>query len=277
MRCHYLSDLHLETQDFHGTLPKGEVLIIAGDLCNARCLDPTRTDKYSIDQRGRVQRFVDSALVNFRHVLLVPGNHDHYDGVFEDTAALLARDLPGVTVLDNSHADMDGVRFFGTTLWTDFEGRSDVCLESVRRRIGDFFFIKKRERDAAGKESLRKFQPRDALGAFDASMTALRACVASAGSRQLVIVSHHPPSRKGLNPRHAGNGLDGVYASDLDEEIAGWANVRHWVHGHTHIQKTYRVGETMVHANCRGFEGKDASARSFSARHFFDLTSLRDL
>lgn len=37
MRCHYLSDLHLEAQDFGTALPKGEVLIIAGDLCHARC------------------------------------------------------------------------------------------------------------------------------------------------------------------------------------------------------------------------------------------------
>jgi len=59
-------------------LPKGDVLIIAGDLCHARCLDPLLTDKYSADQRGRVQCFIDMALANFGHVLVVPGNHDHY-------------------------------------------------------------------------------------------------------------------------------------------------------------------------------------------------------
>ena len=51
--------------------------MMAGDLCHARCLDPARADKYSIDQRSRVYRFVDVALANFRDVLLVPGNHDH--------------------------------------------------------------------------------------------------------------------------------------------------------------------------------------------------------
>lgn len=48
-------------------------------------------------------------------------------------------------------------------------------------------------------------------------------------------------------------------------------NVPVWIHGHTHIQKTYRVGDTTLHANCRGFEGKDASARSFTPRTHFDL------
>jgi len=88
MRCHYLSDLHLEAQAFDIALPKGDMLIIAGDLCHACCFDPIRTDKYSVAQRQRVQRFIDMALANFAHVLLIAGNHDHYDGVFEDTAGL---------------------------------------------------------------------------------------------------------------------------------------------------------------------------------------------
>src|SRR5262245_12445449 len=129
MRCHYLSDLHLETQDFRPALPKGDVLIIAGDLCHASRLDPARTDRYSVEQRGRVMRCIDAALVSFAHVLLVPGNHDHYDGVFETTPELLRRFLPGVTVLDDSAVEIDGVAFFGATLWTDFAGRSQACMD----------------------------------------------------------------------------------------------------------------------------------------------------
>lgn len=270
MRCHYMSDLHLESQEFRGTMAKGDVLIIAGDLCHARCLDPERTDKYSVDQRGRVYRFIDMALANFMHVLLVPGNHDHYDGVFEDTSSTFRRGLAGVTILDNEQVEIEGVIFFGTTLWTDFEGRSDACLEAVRRRIGDYFFIRKRERNAEGDVSLQKFRPRDALDAFDRSMSALRSCIAAA-NKSVTVISHHAPSRKGLNPRHLGNGVDGVYASDLDALIASWACVRHWVHGHTHIQREYRVGDTLLHTNCRGFEGKDVTARSFSANPHFDV------
>ena len=90
MRCHYISDLHLESQDFQWKLPKGDVLIIAGDLCHARCLDPARGDKYSIDQRDRVMRFAESAVANFDHVLLV----EHAFGaelVLEPEEALVKR------------------------------------------------------------------------------------------------------------------------------------------------------------------------------------------
>jgi hypothetical protein len=92
-----------------------------------------------MSQGDRVRRFVDSALSRFTNVLLVPGNHDHHDGLFDNTAGTLARYLPGVTVLDNRHVEIGGIRFFGTTLWSDFEGRSAACMNAVRRRVGDFF------------------------------------------------------------------------------------------------------------------------------------------
>lgn len=269
MRCHYLSDLHLESQNFDATLPKGDVLIIAGDLCHARCLDPARSDKYSIDQRARVMRFIDEAMAKFPHVLLIAGNHDHYDGVFEDTVPMLRRHLPGVTVLENESVEIDGVRFFGSTLWSEFEGRSEAAMNGVRRRMGEYFFVKRRTLDAEGRELLVKFRPEDALEAFDASWQALQRCLAERNGKPTVVITHHAPSRQGINPRFAGNGLDGAYVNHLDEAIATFTDVPVWVHGHTHIRRRYRIGATAVVANCRGFEGKDPSARGFSpAAHF---------
>lgn len=266
-----MSDLHLESQDARWELPHGDVLIIAGDLCHARCLDRGRNDKYSVDQRDRVMRLIDSALRNFAHVLLVPGNHDHYDGVFDETVGTLKLHLPGVTVLDNEHVEIEGMRFFGTTLWSDFEGRNTASMDGVRRRMGEFFFVKVRARDAQDREIQRKFQPEDALQAFDASVQALQRCLMVGDNKKTVIISHHAPSRKGLNPEHAGNGLDGAFASDLDATIATFEGVPAWVHGHTHIKRTYRIGDTAVRANCCGFLGKDATARTFSPNAFFDL------
>lgn len=267
MRCHYLSDLHLESQSFDARLPKGDVLIIAGDLCHARCLDPGRPDKYSIDQRGRVLRFIDGALGRFPHVLLVPGNHEHYDGIFEDTAGLLRRYLPGVTVLDNETVELGGVRFFGSTLWTDFEGRSRDAMNGVRRRMGEFFFVKTRRADG----TLAKFQPEDALLAHEAGRAALMAAVVASSSTPTVVITHHAPSQQGLNPRFVGNGLDAAYASDLDEVVAGLDCVSVWVHGHTHVARSYRIGQTRVVSNALGFAAKGQGASGFTVNASFDL------
>jgi Icc-related predicted phosphoesterase len=268
MRCYYLSDLHLEAQAFDTALPKGDVLIVAGDLCHARCLDPERRDRYSVEQRERVLRFVDRALASFPHVLLIAGNHEHYDGLFEDTCGLLRRHLPGVTVLDNEAVTVGGVRFFGSTLWTDFDGRSEAAMNAVRRRMGEFFFVKTRSQDEG---ALAKFRPEDALRAHDAAWSSLLRAVGTGDGTPTVVITHHAPSRQGLNPRFADNGLDAAYASDLDQVIEAFENVPVWVHGHTHVARTYSIGRTTVRSNALGFAAKGQAARGFSVKACFEL------
>lgn len=266
MRCHYLSDLHLESQDFPWRLPNGDVLIVAGDLCHAACLDPARTDLYAARQRERTLRFAEAATRNFAHVIMVAGNHDHYDGVFSATVPLLRRHLPGFTVLDDEAVKIGGVRFFGTTLWSSYGGRQPDSLEKARRGCGEFFFVKVREGDA-----VRKFRPTDAADAHDRALEALERAMSASCGAATVVVSHHAPSVKGLNPLHAGNGLDGAYASDLEPLIARMENVPVWVHGHTHIKKAYQIGTTRVLANCRGFEKQGGAVRGFSVDATFDV------
>jgi Icc-related predicted phosphoesterase len=270
VRCHYLSDLHLESQDFPFTLPTGDVLIVAGDLCHASCLDPARTDLYAERLRERVARFADEARARFAHVLLVAGNHDHYDGFFDDTVSTLRRHLPGFTVLDDSHIDIAGVRFFGTTLWSDFDGRDQATMDRLRRGVGEFFFVRLRDGTSHELRKAPKFKPEDALAAHDRALASLRACLADAGGTPTIVVSHHAPSRLGLNPRHVGNGLDAAYASDLDGMIESLTAVPVWVHGHTHVRKRYRIGATQVLANCRGFVGRDPIARQFKPDTWFE-------
>lgn len=266
LRCHYLSDLHLESQEFPWRLPQGDLLIIAGDLCHASCLDPARKDLYAVRQRDRVLRFADEARKNFPNVLLIAGNHDHYDGVFADTIGTFRSCLPGFTVLDDEVAEISGVRFFGTTLWSNFEGRSPESLGRARRGCGEFFFVKVREGEAS-----RKFRPADAADAHDRAVAALETNVGASGAAPIVIVTHHAPSPKGLNPVHSGNGLDGAYASDLEPLFERLSNVPVWVHGHTHIKKEYRVGGTRVLANCRGFEKQGGAVRGFTVNATFEV------
>lgn len=270
MRCHYMSDLHLEAQDFQHRLPGGDVLIIAGDLCHAMALDPARTDRYSVKQRERVLRLVDEATRAFAHVIVVAGNHEHYGSVFEDTAPLLRQHLAGVTVLDDEHIEIDDVRFFGTTLWTDLAGRDPAASERIRRGMGEYFFAKTRRANDDGETVSTKLLPADTLAAHDRAVAKLSA-LAALPEQPTVVVSHHAPSLQGLNPLHKGNGLDGAFASDLDDVIAGMTNTPFWVHGHTHIRKKYRIARTTILANCRGFEGKDLSARGFRPDCYFEI------
>ena len=267
MRCHYMSDLHLESQAFEAKLPAGDVLIVAGDLCHARALDPAKTDKFGVDQRDRALRFIDQAVANFEHVLLIPGNHEHYDGVFEETAGIMRLRLPAVTVLENETIEIGGVRFFGSTLWSDFGGGCAKTMNDVRRRMGEYFFVKTR-RDSG---LLGKFQPEDALAAHTIGWAALKRAVDEHHDTPLVVITHHAPSLQGLNPKFRGNEVDAAYASHLDNEIANFVRPVVWVHGHTHIAGQYRIGETVVRSNALGFASKGQGARSFSTSAHFEI------
>lgn len=269
MRCHYLSDLHLESQQFGMTLPEGDVLIIAGDFCHARSLDPSRTDRYSIEQRGRAMRVVDEAIRKFAHVLLIAGNHEHYDGVFEDTADLMRRHLPGVTILDDEAVEIDGIRFFGSTLWTDLSRQGEAEVAAIRKGMAEYFFVKTRSRGP--DQPVAKLSPADTNKAHMTAWTRLREAIAAQPKRPTVVITHHAPSRLGLNPRFAGSPLDIAYASSLDEEIAAFEHVPVWVHGHTHIAKTYRIGNTVVRSNALGFAAKGNAAPGFSIKANFEI------
>lgn len=75
----------------------------------------------------------------------------------------------------------------------------------------------------------------------------------------------------GLNPRFPGSPLDPAYASSLDEEIATFENGPVWVHGHSHIAKTYRIGNTVVRSNALGFAAKGGAAPGFSVKSHFEI------
>lgn len=271
MRCHYMSDLHLEAQDIDFSMPKGEVLLIAGDLCNAKFLEGVRTDKYSEVHRERVDRFLSKAKSNFKAVVLIAGNHEHYQFVFNDTVPTMRANLEGVTILDNESIDIDGVRFFGATLWSDFLGRSQVCMDNVRRRVGEFLLVKKRKVDNKGTAQLIKFQPEDALEEFDNSIQAITSIRDDGFDGPVIIITHHAPSPQGLNPHFERNDMDGAFVSDLSLFIETMENVPFWVHGHTHIRKNYQIGNTQVLANCLGFMDRDPSHVEFSPNRSFEV------
>lgn len=259
MRIAYCSDLHLEAQSFDRPLGQGDVLIIAGDLCHARALDPLASDGYAAVQRERALRFADAALRSFGQVILVPGNHDHYEGFFDETAGLLARHL-GFMVLDDSYVDLGGVSVFGATLWSDFSGRDEDATRRARKGCGEFFFVRRH-----GPSGPVRFSPHDALTAHETTLANLRTFLAPTGRK--IVVTHHAPSPLGLNAAFAELGLDGAYATDLGDLLQE-TGPEVWIHGHTHVRRTYKVGATDVRVNCLGFVDKDPDARSFRMATF---------
>lgn len=47
--------------------------------------------------------------------------------------------------------------------------------------------------------------------------------------------------------------------------------IQRWIHRHTHIAKTYRIGNTVVRSNALGFAAKGGAAPGFSVKAHFDI------
>src|SRR5258708_13836075 len=104
MRIRIYSDLHLEFAPFVPPASDADAIVLAGDIANGAA---------GIEWAGKTFA---------QPVLYLAGNHEYYGGEFEAVQQAMgaaAREF-AVALLDCSEALIDGVRFLGCTLWTDY-------------------------------------------------------------------------------------------------------------------------------------------------------------
>ena len=70
------------------------------------------------------------------------------------------------------------------------------------------------------------------------------------------MVSHHSPSYLSISEKYKNDHeMNGGYHSDLSRFILNNPNIVLWTHGHTHDVLDYKIGETRIICNPRGYEG----------------------
>ncbi len=258
MRVQLLSDLHLEVHPryFPTPAPDADLLVLAGDIGSY--------------QNASLLADADFGLARFSPlhgwptpVLFVPGNHE-YDGLdFDATHARLRDtcDRLGITWLEREVVVLHGVRFAGTTLWTDFDalaaGEPDLTRALRQRgkafRAADFYLRK------AG--ALRHGQPLLAQAVRELGLACqqwLRAVLAEPFDGTTVVVTHFAPSLRSADPRYGLTPGTAGFCNALDDwfGLAQW-----WLHGHLHCAHDYRVNGCRVVANPLGYAAKNEQAR----------------
>lgn len=231
MKLNVLSDLHLSL----GALPLPEndadVVILAGDI-------------------ARPKEAIAWAAGFARPVLYVPGNHEFYGGSIEGTLEALKALSEGtrVRVLDDEAVVIDGVRFLGTTLWTDFmlfgagEKRA-AAMREAERFMRDFSRIRSGE---------APFTPESSAALFARHAAWLERALAEPHAGPTVVITHHAPSRGSIHPRFADSLLNACFVSAAERLVDG-RRASLWIHGHTHDSFDYRLNGTRVLCNPRGY------------------------
>jgi Calcineurin-like phosphoesterase len=255
-----MSDLHIEFTAMELLPIEGDVLLLNGDITVSKCLDPSLTDPEIQSLRSSTHKLFDEARAKFDHVIFIGGNHEpyHYDVIAaeQDARERLAGD--GIHYLENETVEIDDVAFIGCTLWTDMEKRDPQTLYDVGRGLNDFNLCSYGD---------VPWTPELAADRHDQSVAYIANEVTKRSGQPIVVVTHHAPSRRGLHPAHRGNGLDGGFASDLDDFIVDRPAIGHWVFGHTHVCGQWQIGETQLYANCRGYVGQEQTGFDVNA-HF---------
>lgn len=252
MRAWVFSDVHLRIAEAEAfalpfAIPDADVAVVAGDVCDGM--------EASLRWLGRVVR-------PHMRVVTVLGNHEFFGWDVPSArrrAASLAAEL-GLDILDDASCEIGGVRFVGGTLWTDFRlfehGPSRLgfdarsCMYEARRRFADYDEIWATE--AVDGRISRHLLPKDTVSLHEATAAFLERESALACGGVTVVVTHHAPSPASVHPDFAEDPTSAAYASDMNALVERWSPSA-WIHGHMHSSLDYRIGETRVLCNPRGY------------------------
>ena len=296
MKIAVCSDLHLEFGDLDLTNDNNvDVLVLSGDIFVAKDIknfsyvdEQIMAATPSMLARGeRYYNFMKRCSERFPQVILVMGNHEHYHGDFAETASVIRTvvgEFSNVHFLDKEWRIINGVLFFGGTLWTDMNGEDPETLRQIRYMMNDYRGVNNSNNTVSYrvpsldenkpdgftfKERPASFTPEDSVEDHKAFLKELDAVLALHPGLTTVVCGHHAPSKASTHPRYKSEVLmNGAYSTDLDNFILDRRQIKLWTHGHTHEDFDYMIGTTRVVCNPRGYIDYEARADNFELKYW---------
>lgn len=242
MRLQLLSDLHLERcPDFMpGAAPGVDLLVLAGDIGSYQAGSLLTGDEFGL---ARFSPLRPGAA--WPRVLFVPGNHE-FDGLeYAPTQARLRAvcEHLGIHWLDREQCVIDGVRFLGCTLWTDFDalaaGESTLARQLAQRekafRAANFYLRK--------FSTLQDGMPMLAPQLRELALVHqqwLTEALAQPFDGKTVVVTHFAPSLLSADPRYGLTPGTAGFCNALDHLLP---QASLWLHGHLHCPQDYLAGD----------------------------------
>lgn len=231
MRALIYSDLHLEFPEAqrHFRVPDGlayDIVILAGDI--------------DIGTRGlywAAETFPNVPIV------YVNGNHEYYGGCISKVAIEqreVVKDFPNIHLLDNSSVVIDGLKFVGSVLWTDFKlFGSDMAtygnsLHHAKNYITDFSVI---------RTDTGLLTPADTVRMHEECVRYLSSELDKPHDGNVVVVTHHLPSIKCVAEKFKRDLTSAAFASNLDHLVK---RSDLWIGAHTHFSFDVNVNDETV-------------------------------
>lgn len=191
---------------------------------------------------GYFAKMKDSA----EHVIWVLGNHEFYGGDYNETLDQ-ANDLANkndIILMDEAlgtdNKVIDGVTFWGSTLWTDLKDGDYFVVNKIGHGMNDFHVITDGDKAFTAHTSMEiNKRTRDKIN-YDADV---------------VITHHHPLLRK--HCRFPFSDITYGFCNDGLEQQIYDSKVKLWMFGHTHDSTSEILNGTHVISNQQGYPRKN--------------------
>jgi len=252
MLLQYCSDLHLEFRENkqflnqHPLQPKGEILILAGDIV-------TFTE---IEKR---KDFFDYISDNFKLTYWLPGNHEYYySDASERSGTINEKIRENIFLVNNISFRHDDVQLIFSTLWSKISPANEWQIE---RRISDFQVIKFKG---------HFFSVSDFNQLHSDSLDFIQKELAQKNTGKTIVVTHHVPTFMNFPSQHKGSILNEAFAVELFSLIES-SNIDYWIYGHHHSNTPdFSIGNTILLTNQLGYVRNEEN-RNFSLEKIITL------
>lgn len=281
MKIQLLSDLHLEVHPHFvpEPAPAADVLVLAGDIGSYQSGSRLEGSNFGLERFSPLPQYAGWPCP----VVFVPGNHEYDMQDFDAAHARLRAtcERMGMLWLERETAVLNGVRFVGTTLWSDYdamsmhEGVTDLArLLKLREKAfrAANFYLQKTGGTRGGEPFLAEPMREQSL----VCQQWLRQALESSFDGPTVAVTHFAPSLRSADPRYGLVPGTAGFCNVLDD-LLPLADL--WLHGHLHAPSDY-VAEgrrsdgspwrCRVVANPLGYARK-GEQEGFLARSTIDL------
>lgn len=234
-----MSDLHNEFGLKSLVKTDAEIVILAGDIGVGK-----KTAKWIIENFPK------------QKVIYITGNHEYYHGFIDVIEQDIRKITKGTDVkyLQNNKIILKGIRFLGTTLWTDFKIYGDNLFGYYKnycyRSISDFSVI---------KQGHERFTPDAAIELHEISRKFLEKNLSKMYNGKTVVVTHHAPLRECIGPEFKDSPLNPAFVVDMSDLVEKY-KPDIWIYGHTHGHfRDFKYDKTRFICNPRGYPGSEYS------------------
>ncbi len=242
MHIQIVSDLHLEFAENRQWLkenpliPKGEVLLMAGDIVTDKTVDLADDFYASLNNK-------------FPLIITTMGNHEFYGGYldyaypnFEDKL------IHNIYKLNNAVHIYKDVKFIVSVLWSRVSDENKVL---IKNKLNDYHQIKSHSPEKIN------ISVDDTNRLHRLSLDFILKELSQPFSGKTVIMTHHIPSFEAIDLDRRYSDLREAFTTDLDDMIKEHPQINLWVHGHSHDFSQIKLHNTIFTRNPLGYVNRN--------------------